>query len=359
MSEAAPEDDFVDEQPFRVLAIVNTLLRQRWWIVGIAGLVTAVSIVMMLLATPVFTATAQFLPSQSQAVSSRMGSIIQSQSTGGRDDLSTDYYLALIKSPTFLGGVVVREFVDEDGSTKTLLAIYNPPGSSDREREGRAVERLEKAVTATAPRATLPQMPRIITLECKAKTATLAADICAAVLDEVRRHNAEVRGGKAKQNREFVEAQLEDARAELDVATRAFAAFTARNRKIVSPALEAEKDRLERQVRVKEDVFNTLSRQLVLARIEEQETRPSIEIIEAPIPPLQRSAPARTRTVMIAGCIGLMLGFIWALALDRWKRRDPGNPDTVEFRENISSITADVMRLLTLGRRGPTEPRRT
>jgi uncharacterized protein involved in exopolysaccharide biosynthesis len=355
MSEAVPEDDFADEQPFRVLAIVNTLLRQRWIIVGVASVVTAAAIVMTLLAKPVFTSTAKFVPSQSAAMSSRMGAIIEGQISAGRgDDPSTDYYVALVQSPSFLRAVAVREYEDIDGTMKSLVAIYNTPGSSEPERERRCVERLGKTVAVVAARNQAPNQTRIITLECRASSPSLAADICSAVLEEIKRHNNDVRGSKAKQNRQFVQSQLDTAKTELDVATEAFATFTSRNRKIVSPALEAERDRLERLVRVKEDVYNTLSRQLVLARIEEQETRPYIEMIESPEPPLKRSAPARTRTVILAAVIGLALGCGLAYVWDRARRMNPNDPDAAEFKGIVGDIKQNALRLARVGKKSAT-----
>jgi uncharacterized protein involved in exopolysaccharide biosynthesis len=347
-----PAYEGVDENPIRPLAIVNTLLRRRWIIVGVAGVITTYAIVASLLAQPVFTATAKFLPSQSAAISARMGGIIEGQpNIGVRDDPSTDYYVALVQSPSFMRAVALREYKDTDGTMKSLVTIYNAPGSTDAERERRAVEWLGKRVNVSAARTTTPMLPRIITLECQAKSATLAADICSGILEEIRRHNNDVRGSKATQNREFVKSQLDTAKTELDAATEAFATFTARNRKIVSPALEADRDRLQRLLRVKEDVYNTLSRQLVLARIEEQETRASIEMIESPEPPLQRSAPARTRMVLIAGVVGLFLGCGTALAWDRLRKMDPSDPDTRELRLNIADIRDDAFRMTRLGRR--------
>jgi uncharacterized protein involved in exopolysaccharide biosynthesis len=340
-----PADDLADEQPFRVLAIVNTLLRGRWIITGVAGAVTAAAIVMTLLAQPVFTSTAKFLPSQSPAMSSRMGAIIEGGASLGRgDDPSTDYYVALVKSPSFLQGVVTRTFDVGDGERQTLVEYYKVPEGSESERVRKAVEWLGKTTSITAANPVYPNLPRMITLECRAGTAALAAEICSAILDEITKHNTDVRGAKVRQNREFVQAQLDTAKKELDEATEAFATFTARNRKIVSPALEADKDRLERLVRVKEDVYNTLSRQLVLARIEEQETRPSIELIQRPEPPLMRSAPRRTQTVIIAGMLGVFMGCVFAIVRDLVGRMNPADPDTCEFRKNISSIRDDALR---------------
>jgi len=342
-----------EPSPIRLLPIVNTLLRGRWIIVGVAGTITTGAIVMSLMATSIFTATAKFLPWQSPAMSARMGAIIEGGANLGRgDDPSTDYYLALVQSPTFLQDVVARPLGAGEGA-KTLIEIYGIEGGSAQDKARLAAERLARSVNITSARASSPQLPRIITLECNAPSPTLAADICSAILEEIKRHNNEVRGSKAKQNREFVQSQLDSAKNELEAATEAFATFTARNRKIVSPALEADRDRLERLVRVKEDVYNTLSRQLVLARIEEQETRPSIEMIQSPEPPLQRSSPRRTQTVMIAGIVGLFLGCVCAFAWDIMRRMNPADPDTRELRENIAHIRDDARRVVRLGRRAP------
>jgi uncharacterized protein involved in exopolysaccharide biosynthesis len=104
-------------------------------------------------------------------------------------------------------------------------------------------------------------------------------------------------------------------------------------------------------VRVKEDVYNTLSRQLVLARIEEQETRPSIEMIQNPEPPLVRSAPRRGQTVAVAGLVGLILGCVTALCVELYRRMDPTDPDSAEFRRNLAVIMRDARVLLLLGQR--------
>ncbi|MBM3665627.1 MAG: hypothetical protein FJW92_07535 [Actinobacteria bacterium] len=204
--EPRPSEDS-EPSPIRLLPIVNTLLPGRWIIVGVAGTITAGAIVMTLLATSIFTATAKFLPGQSPAMSARMGSIIEggSASLGRGDDPSTDYYVALVQSPTFLQTVVARPLGAGEGA-KTLIEIYGIEGGSEQDKARRAAQRLGLAVNITSACASSPQLPRIITLECNATSPTLAADICAAILDEIKRHNNEVRGSKTKQNRDFVQS---------------------------------------------------------------------------------------------------------------------------------------------------------
>ena len=164
------------------------------------------------------------------------------------------------------------------------------------------------------------------------------------------RHNAEVRGSKARNNRRFVEVQLEAAKRDLDKASDAFALFATRNRKIVSPTLEAEGDRLARQLKVKDDIFNTLSRQVVLARIEEEETRPVLEVIEAPMIPLKRSSPARARTVVFAGFVGVVLGCLCAMITDVCARGSPSNPDRREFLHQLRALRTEFRLLWRFGR---------
>lgn len=60
--------------------------------------------------------------------------------------------------------------------------------------------------------------------------------------------------------------QLKDSQGMLSKAENAVAMFNSRNRKISTPDLQSEKDRLLRTVKVQEEVFITLTKQLELAK---------------------------------------------------------------------------------------------
>jgi uncharacterized protein involved in exopolysaccharide biosynthesis len=257
---------------------------------------------------------------------------------------SSDYYVDLLKSSAFLGTVVTSMFTVE-GREQDLITYWEIEGDSDWERRQRACEALSQAMTVTMAKAS-GTAPRLLTVDVRADRPDLAAEIAQQILGCINEHNGKSRSLRAKQNLDFMTKQLGNANDELRQLTDSFAQFVARNRKIVTPALTAERDRLERSVRVQEEVVVTLTKQVELAKIEEQETRPSIEIIQPPEPPLQRISPARSRIVMVGGFLGLFLGCGIVLLRDALGRMAQNDPDAQEFRGLMASIKNDAVRLV-------------
>jgi uncharacterized protein involved in exopolysaccharide biosynthesis len=341
--EPMPEED----PPFRILPLVNVLLRRRWAVAAWAAGFVLVAMVKVLTDAPTFTATAKFQPSAGKGVVDRMGTVtLEDEAT------SADYYVALVQSPNFLEDVVTQEFDVGDGARQTLVAHYGSEGATDAERAQRAAETLGKVTAISAARAA-GTAPRIVTLTTSADSAALAADIGQAILRQINAHNASVRSSKSRSNREFVERQVTDCRKELDAAVAMLAKFETTNRRTDAPRIAAELERLKREVRVVEERYLTLVNQLEIARIEEQETVPAISVIQTPEPPLVRSAPRRTQTVLIAAVVGVFVGCLWAFMAERFGAMPGDDPDAAEFRGHVRSIAAAVRRPFGLARRMP------
>ena len=342
--EPMPEED----PPFRILPLVNVLLRRRWAVAAWAAGFVLVATVKVLVDAPTFTSTAKFQPSAGKGVVDRMGTVaLEDEAT------SSDYYVALVQSPNFLEEVVTQEFDVGGGVRQTLVAHYESEGATDAERAQRAAETLGKATTVSAARA-VGTAPRIVTLTTSAGTAGLAAEIGRAVLRQIDAHNASVRSSKSRSNREFVVKQVADCRKELDAAVTVLSKFETTNRRTDAPRIGAELDRLKREVRVVEERYLTLVNQLEIARIEEQETVPAISVIQTPEPPLVRSAPRRTQTVLIAAVVGVFVGCLWAFMAEKFGALPGDDPDAEEFRGHLRALVGMVRHPFGLGRRAET-----
>jgi uncharacterized protein involved in exopolysaccharide biosynthesis len=312
----------------------------------VATATVAASVVYALVQPSVYLSTTRFLPSKSTGMATRMAAATSGSAASLPDDggASSDYYVDLLKSSAFLGTVVTSMFTVE-GREQDLITYWEIEGDSDWERRQRACEALSQAMTVTMAKAS-GTAPRLLTVDVRADRPDLAAEIAQRILGCINEHNGKSRSLRAKQNLDFMTKQLGNANDELRQLTDSFAQFVARNRKIVTPALTAERDRLERSVRVQEEVVVTLTKQVELAKIEEQETRPSIEIIQPPEPPLQRISPARSRIVMVGGFLGLFLGCGIVLLRDALGRMAQNDPDAQEFRGLMASIKNDAVRLV-------------
>lgn len=342
--------EMIDEPPVSLLHYVSVLLKRRWLIVlGTLGLAILVGAYTKLMMAPVFTAQVKFLPTSKSDMSARMSTIVGGgvPALGGEDTTSVDYYTALLQSPLFLERVIKKPFtIQKLGGQKPLIEYFEIDEANETVRLQKATEALSTSVKPTAGRPTAGRVTApIVTITAQTSEPQLSADLANAILEEILVYNQNTRNARAIRNREFVEKQLADNQKLLVDAEDQLADFTAKNRKLATPDLEAQKDRLMRAVKVQEEVFITLKKQLELARIEEQENQPSVEIIERAMAPLRKSAPSGLKNVMLAGVLGLMLFSGLAFVLNAFKQLDPNDEATREFLATLQEVKGDFVKV--------------
>ena len=113
---------------------------------------------------------------------------------------------------------------------------------------------------------------------------------------------------KAIENLDFIRERFKETEVELEIAEQNLARFLDRNQDPRTAKLLTEMDRLKRILSFKTQLYADLQTQLTQAEIELQRSRPVITLLEAPVPPLERSAPKRTMIVIISFILGIGLG---------------------------------------------------
>ena len=336
------QNNYPEEEEINLIQYINVLLKRRWMIVfGVFICVVLVAIYSIKL-SPVYTASAKFLPSKNPEMTSRMGTLVGGGSIQSySENVTSEYYTMLLQSSPFLERILARTFFSQEaGGEVDLAAYYEIEADNDIEKRLKAVEAIGGNLEISTARTT-----QVITLSYSTGEPELSAAIVNAFLDELAIFNQDIRGSKAKENREFVEKQLKDIQKLLNEAEDKQADFTAKNKK-VGPDLQPELDRLKRSVKVQEEVYITLSKQLELAKIEEQEKKPMMEILERAAPPLTRSAPKRKRNVILAGFVSLMLFVGLAFVLEFMSKINREDEKYTEFFQNLEAVKNDFKRLL-------------
>jgi len=345
MTDAVPEDQQAEEV-IRPLRIVNVLLRARWLIVTVTLLVGASAAGYVMLVQPTFTATAKFMPSQGRGASTRLSTI----AGGGAaptdivvENTAPEYYSELLTSYPFLKVLVNSTFdAPSLGGQVRFEDTLNLEATDDFTQERLAIEAARKRVNVSAVKMKNLAASPIISVTMTAPDPLLAAQSANSLVEQLIAFNKEFRGSTAMENRTFVEGRLADAGKLLRQAEESLAEFNRLNRKIATPDIQAELERRTRAVKVQEEVFIELSRQVELARIQAQENRVSIEILEPAIAPTVRSAPRRTQTVLIAVFIGLIGGCGLAVLLDKLRSADGEDPDVADLRMNMRAVTREL-----------------
>ncbi len=336
------QNNYPEEEEINLIQYINVLLKRRWMIVlGVFICVAFVAIYSFKL-SPFYTATAKFLPSNNPEMTSRMGSLlgggnIQSFS----ENVTSEYYTELLQRTVFLDRILARTFFSQEaGGDVDLVAYYGIESGNDIEKRLKTVNAIRGNLELSTAKTT-----KVITLSYTTGEPELSADIVNAFLDELAIYNQDIRGSKAKENREFVENRLKDVQRLLNAAEDKQANFSTRNKKIGTD-LQPEFDRLKRSVKVQEEVYITLSKQLELAKIEEQEKKPMLEILERAVPPLTKSGPSRKKNVILAGFVSLMLFVGLAFVLEFISKINPKDEKYTEFFQNLEAVKNDFKRLV-------------
>ncbi len=290
-------------------------LVRRWKLV--LGLPLAAGIVgaVIALALPsIYTARTTFIPAVSGATPSLPGGIaaLATQfglNVGSGTSLSPDFFAEVLSSRELLKAALLSDFDDPQrpGASRTLLELLNVRGKTENERIDMGVRRLEQEISQRVDRRT-----GIVTLEVKGRPRALVAAVANRMVELLNKFNLERLRSQSRERRRFAGERKDEAERELRAAEAQHLKFLQSNRRYAgSPLLSFEQDRLARQVQLRQEVFQTLTREYEEARIAEVRDTPLLTIIDPAVPPQRRSFPPRRLMVLLA----LVAGFLTALAL--------------------------------------------
>jgi capsule polysaccharide export protein KpsE/RkpR len=95
-----------------------------------------------------------------------------------------------------------------------------------------------------------------------------------------------------------------------------------------------------RQLKVNEVIFETLTKQYELAKVEEAKELPSVKVLDTPEIPERRSSPPRM-LIMIGGTLcSVMLAGVWIVGRSRWDELDRGTPGMIFVNDVMGTIRA-------------------
>lgn len=184
-----------------------------------------------------------------------------------------------------------------------LIDLLKIPEGAPLRRMEKGVKRLRKYTEVRIDNKT-----STLRLDVETRDPRLSAGVANQMVGFLNDFNRNTRTLQARERRKFAEARTEEAQRDLDQAEDALRNFLTRNRQYEAPPLQFERNRLERQVQMRQEVYGTLRREFEVARLEEVNDTPVLTVIDPAIPPTTRSSPARVRMVVVASLLGAGLG---------------------------------------------------
>jgi capsule polysaccharide export protein KpsE/RkpR len=108
---------------------------------------------------------------------------------------------------------------------------------------------------------------------------------------------------------------------------------------------------LYRHTKVEEAVFETLTKQYELARVEEAREVPTVKVLDAAGVPEKKSFPPRLVIMLFGTLFAIGMTAVWILASKRWKELDSNDPGKQlgeemlqSFRSTSKEISGNVSR---------------
>lgn len=252
-------------------------------------------------------------------------------------------YVELLRSRSLLEAIALDTVVvaESEGRRIAIIDLLEITAPSHALQVERTIRALGKIVAASDLK-TLGAVKVAVTTPWPSVSLALAERL----VHGVNKFNLETRKSQASAERKFVEARAQEAEGALQAAEDRLQAFLQRNRVIAgSPELGLNRDRLQRDVALRQEPYTTLLQSWDEARIREVRDTPVITMIENPSLPASGESRKSLQKAAIGGLIGVGLGVLIALLARgvAGARREPSE-ESKEFFLLVEEATPRFLR---------------
>jgi uncharacterized protein involved in exopolysaccharide biosynthesis len=95
---------------------------------------------------------------------------------------------------------------------------------------------------------------------------------------------------------------------------------------------------LYRRMKVEETVFETLTQQYEIAKVQEAKEVPSVKVLDPAEIPERKVFPPRMLLTVLGGLLALAIGIGWVIANDGWEKMDPEDPGKLLVLDMARSV---------------------
>lgn len=304
------------EDELEPLLLVSIMLKRWKHLLGIPIVSVSIAIALSFVLPSKYTSIASFVPeTQSSQVNlpaplSGLASQFGLGVAGGSE--SPRFYADLLFSRILQERALESRFQHPSfaspSDSTSLLDILSNPRHPLSKRTQIAREKLTRAMSVSVDNET-----SIVTVTYENRDAVLSADVLNMFLGLLNDFNLEFRQANAHERRRFTEQRVRESETELRNAEEALKTFLEQNRQFESAELTFQYERLQRQVRITEEIFTALRRRYEEARLAEMNDIPLMTIIDEAVPPQQRSSPKRLLIAVLGFILGIGLALFWVL----------------------------------------------
>jgi len=148
----------------------------------------------------------------------------------------------------------------------------------------------------------------------------MVAQLADTVTLRLQQYVGEYRSKKATQDYEYYSKLADEAKRDMVRAQQAYAARVDYDRSVILQSVNSEKERLQQEVNLSQQLYSQMAQQREMAKAKIQEVKPVYAVIQPATQP-QYPANSRKKVVLIWGFLGGVLSCAWvAFGRDLWKK---------------------------------------
>jgi uncharacterized protein involved in exopolysaccharide biosynthesis len=106
------------------------------------------------------------------------------------------------------------------------------------------------------------------------------------------------------------------------------------------PLLGAKYADYYRRAKIQETVFELLTQQYELAKVQEAKETPSVKVLDSATVPEKKSFPPRLLIMFLGTLLAAGVSVVWVLGANQWQQADPDDPRKILAQEVVATVKA-------------------
>ncbi len=316
------EPSIAKDESVSLLWLLAVLLRDRRVIVSLTAAGLILGLAVALLRPKSYTTSFAFVP-QASPDQNRAGLAGLAQQFGiplsalGGMTQQPQLYADVLVTRTVLEPIASDSFaVGAETAKRVPLTDFLDVGDDEPAvRVEETLRALRRDVIATS----VATRTGMVTVRVRTQSRYVSLQIAQRLLEGLNTFNLITRQSQAREERRFTEGRLAAARVSLRAAEDVLQRFLQVNREFAeSPALVIQRDRLQRDVQLQQQVVTSLAQQYEENRIREVRDTPVITMIETPSL-AARPDPRLIALILVLGAVaGVCVGVLIVFSRDAW-----------------------------------------
>lgn len=153
----------------------------------------------------------------------------------------------------------------------------------------------------------------LVTITTTAQDPHVAAQVCQAVIDKLQSYITDYRTEKARHDLEYYESLYEKAQESYFEAQQKYARYVDANQGVVLQRVRTEESRLQNEMNLRYELYNSCAQQVQMAKAKVQEETPVYTVLLPASVPLKPEKPSKAMVLALFVFLSAMVGSAWVL----------------------------------------------